>query len=188
MLPVKNTVIAAEVLQKAFVCDLTRCKGACCVEGDSGAPLEPEEAAVLESIFPQVVPFLRPEGVQAIREQGTSVVDSDGDLVTPLRDGQECAYTVFDPDGTAKCGIEQAYRAGAVPFIKPISCHLYPIRITKYRDFEAVNYHQWDICQPACALGEALQVPVYAFLKEPLIRRYGPDWYAEVEKAATEST
>ena len=187
MLPLDKTILSDEILQEAFVCDLKRCKGACCVAGDSGAPLEAEEARVLEEIWPQVKPFLRPEGVHALEAQGPWVTDADGDQTTPLVEGQECAYTLFDEDGTAKCGIEKAYRAGAIPFIKPISCHLYPIRVTTYPSFEALNYHRWEVCSPACELGAALKVPVYRFLKEPLIRRYGEAWYAALEESATAS-
>ena len=187
MLPLDKTILSDELLQEAFVCDLTRCKGACCVAGDSGAPLEEEEAKTLEEIWPAVKPFLRPEGIQAIEEQGTWVTDADGDQTTPLIDGQECAYTLFEADGTAKCGIEKAYREGAIPFIKPISCHLYPIRVTKYPSFEALNYHRWEVCAPACELGASLKVPVYKFLKEPLVRRYGPAWYEALEESANAS-
>jgi hypothetical protein len=154
------------------------------VEGDSGAPVEEAEAKILEEIFLKVKPFLRPEGIKAIEEQGTSVTDWDGELVTPLVKGKECAYVIFDEKGITKCGIEKAWEAGAVDFQKPVSCHLYPVRITPYRDFDAVNYHKWNICSPACTLGKELEVPVYKFLEAPLIRKYGAEWYGELEGVA----
>ena len=186
MLQIDDTIISLEILTEEFVCNLSACKGACCVEGDAGAPLEKTELKILAKEFRAIRPFLRPEGVKAIELQGTSIKDIDGEWVTPLREGKECAYTVFDADGTAKCGIENAWKAGKTTFRKPISCHLYPIRTKKYESFEAINYNRWHICSDACALGRELKVPVYKFLKEPLIRRYGESWYAELEIAATE--
>ena len=124
---------------------------------------------------------MRPEGIAAIKKQGTSVQDWDGEMVTPLVNDKECAYVIFDEKGITKCGIEKAWEDGVIDFKKPISCHLYPIRITYYRDFDALNYHKWDICSPACTLGAELKVPVYRFLKDALIRKYGEDWYAEIE-------
>lgn len=182
MIELDNTIFSEDIFDKQFVCNLDACKGACCVEGDGGAPVAENEVAILEDIYTKVKPFLRPEGIVAIAQQGTSTTDWDGEKVTPLVNGKECAYVVFDEKGITKCGIEKAYEAGAVDFKKPISCHLYPIRITKYRDFDALNYHKWEICRAACALGESLKVPVFAFLKEPLIRHYGAEWYQELEE------
>ncbi len=187
MIAIEDTLISEDLLEKQFVCDLSKCKGACCVEGDAGAPLEAHEVATLEEIFPEVQAFLQPEGIEAIKEQGAAVTDpADGEWVTPLVNGAECAYVIFDKNGTTKCGIEKAWEAGAVPFRKPISCHLYPVRIQKYPAYDAVNYHKWQICAPACDLGESLQVPVYKFLKDALIRKYGPDWYRELETLANQ--
>jgi hypothetical protein len=184
MIEIGRTLISDDVVEKKFVCDLNACKGACCVHGDSGAPLEDEETAMLEEVFEQVKPYLPAKGVKAIEKQGFWVIDSDGDKVTPLvSEGAECAYTVFE-NGFALCGIEKAWKDGKVAFRKPISCHLYPVRITKYKKFDAVNYEVWDICKPACACGEKLQVPVYRFLKDALTRKYGSDWYSQLEKAA----
>ncbi|MDG1534744.1 MAG: DUF3109 family protein, partial [Schleiferiaceae bacterium] len=140
-----------------------------------------------KKIYPKIREYLTDKGRNSIEKQGTSVAGI-GELETPLNDGKECAYTVFDADGTAKCGIEQAYNDGVVDWKKPISCHLYPIRIARYTDFEALNYDRWSICSDACALGEELKVPVYRFLKEPLIRKYGPDFYTELEEVAAHLT
>ena len=185
MFQIGDVIVSEEILEKQFVCDLSRCKGACCVEGDAGAPVTSEEAKIMEDIFEDVKPFLRPEGVAAIQKHGTTVTDpSDGELVTPLVNGAECAYVIFDEKGITKCGIEKAWESGAVDFRKPISCHLYPVRIAQYSDFEAVNYHKWEICSPACDLGASLQVPVYKFLKDSLITKYGSEWYLELEEVA----
>ncbi len=172
-----------DVREKEFVCNLDKCKGACCVEGDFGAPLDEDELAILEEIYPKVKPYLSKEGIKVIEKVGTHTVDDDGDLVTPVIDGRECVYAIYDKKGVLKCGIEQAYNDGKVSWKKPISCHLYPIRITKKKEFEALNYHKWHICSPACALGKELQVPVYKFLKDPLIRKYGEAWYEDLLKA-----
>lgn len=182
MIELGKTIISQDIFEKDFVCNLSACKGACCIEGDGGAPVTQEEIKILEEIYPKVEPYLRPEGIAAIKKQGTSVQDWDGEMVTPLVNGKECAYVIFDEKGITKCGIEKAYEDGVVHFKKPISCHLYPIRVTHYRDFDALNYHKWDICSPACTLGAELKVPVYRFLKDALIRKYGEDWYAEVEQ------
>jgi hypothetical protein len=183
MIEIGNKLLSSELFKKEFVCNLSACKGACCVEGNAGAPVEPEEAEILEKIYPKVRNYLTEKGRKSIENQGTSVAGI-GELETPLNDGKECAYTVFDLDGTAKCGIEQAYNDGVVDWKKPISCHLYPVRIAQYTDFEALNYDRWSICSDACALGEELKVPVYQFLKEPLIRKYGQAFYDELEEAA----
>src|SRR5690606_3878346 len=181
MILVGKAVLSDDVKENFFVCDLEQCKGACCVEGDAGAPLEEEEIGILDEIYPQVKSYLTEEGIETIERQGTWVYDQDGDKVTPtIGDNGACAYALTDERGILKCGIEQAYREGKVAFKKPISCHLYPIRITKYDDFEALNYDRRDIGDAACALGGSLGVPIYKFLKEPLIRKYGEDWYAEL--------
>ncbi len=186
MIVVQNTYLSDDIARKMFVCDLQRCKGACCTEGDAGAPLEADELPVVEEIFEQVKPYLTPQGLQAIEQQGKHVIDTDGDYGTPTVGNRECAYATFDSKGVLKCAIEEAYLDGKISFRKPISCHLYPIRITRYDQFHAVNYHRWDICDPACSLGESLQVPLYKFLKEPLTRKYGPEWYAELVTAIEE--
>jgi hypothetical protein len=181
MILVGNAVLSDEIKENFFVCDLEACKGACCVEGDSGAPLEDDETKILEEIYPFVKDYITEEGRQVIATQGTWVIDSDGDKVTPtLGANRECAYALYDGRGILKCGIEQAYLDGKISWKKPISCHLYPIRVTKYDQYDALNYNKWHICDPACQLGKSLQVPLYVFLKEALVRKYGEAWYAEL--------
>ncbi|MDT8415675.1 MAG: DUF3109 family protein [Flavobacteriaceae bacterium] len=185
MFQIDKTILSEELLEKAFVCDLNACKGACCVEGEAGAPLDEEETAILKSIYPKVKPFLRPEGIAAIEKQGTHIKTAQGFLETPLVGGKECAYVVFDEKQTALCGIERAYRDGAIDWPKPISCHLYPVRLQQYSSFTAVNYHRWQICDDACKLGASLGVPVYKFVKDALIRKFGEGWYAKLEEVAS---
>ena len=184
MIQVDDKIISFDVFEKKFVCDLSTCKGACCVEGDAGAPLTNKELDVLPYIYDQVKPYMRTEGIVEIEKQGFFVVDGDGDNTTPLVNNKECAFVVFDENEMARCTIEQAYNDGKIDFKKPISCHLFPIRIKQYRDFDAVNYEAINICKPACDCGEQLQVPVYSFLKEPLIRLYGEEWYGKLIEAA----
>lgn len=187
MIIVGETLVSEEIFEKKFVCDLQACKGACCVEGESGAPLEVEELSSLEEIYEIVKPYLRPEGIKAIEEKDLYEVDSDGDFVTTLvGDHGVCAYAFFDQQGIAKCALEQAFLDGKTNWKKPISCHLYPIRLAKLPEYTAVNYHHWPICKPACECGSKLEVPVYKFLKEPLIRRFGESWYQELELVASE--
>ncbi|SDE55804.1 DUF3109 family protein [Riemerella columbipharyngis] len=186
MIQIEDKLISEDIFSEEFVCNLSKCKGACCIEGDAGAPLEASELDILEEIFPKIKPYLRPEGVEAIEKQGTSVEDFEGDLVTPLIDNRDCAYVIFDEKGITKCGIEKAYEEGAIDWQKPISCHLYPIRVTEYTTFTAFNYHEWPICSDACELGKELKVPVYKFLKNPLIRKYGEDFYETLSAVATE--
>ena len=187
MIVIDKIILSDEIIEKQFVCNLTACKGACCVEGDSGAPLEAAEVKMLESISKKVLPYLTDEGKAAIEAQGTSVTE-EGEARTPLINNRACAYVTFDEKGTALCAIEKAYNDKQIDFKKPVSCHLYPIRIKKYEDFEAVNYSSWDICDPACTLGKELQVPVYKFLKEPLIRKYGEDFYNVLDQVASGTT
>ncbi|KJD31751.1 hypothetical protein PK35_13450 [Tamlana nanhaiensis] len=184
MFQLGKTIVSEDVLEKDFVCNLNACKGACCIDGDAGAPLNLEETKILEEIYPKVKPFLRKEGVEAIEKQGTFITTEDDELETPLINGADCAYVIFDDSNTALCAIEEAYNQGEVDWKKPVSCHLYPIRVQDYTEFSAVNYHKWQICDDACELGEELGVPVYKFVKEALIRKFGADWYAELEKIA----
>ncbi len=181
MIEIGDTIVSRDLLNKAFVCDLEACKGACCVQGDSGAPLEEDERAILDKEYDAIKPYLLDEGRKAIDRQGSSVIDSDGDLGTPLVEEGACAYAIFE-NGKALCGIEKAWKAGATAVSKHVSCHLYPVRVSSYSSFKAVNYHRWKICDPACQLGEQLEVPVYVFLKDALIRRFGPEWYHELEQ------
>lgn len=187
MIMVQDKLVSDEVATEHFICNLAACKGACCWEGDSGAPLEKAELPILDTIFEQVKPFLSPAGIAVLEKQGLYVWSEEGkDWATPLIDNGPCAYMTYDAFGTAKCGIEQAWRAGVTDFQKPISCHLYPIRVEKNEEigFEALNYDRWDICSAACTLGEKEKVPVYRFLKEAIVRAYGEDFYEELDAAA----
>ncbi len=184
MFEIGKTLVSEDLLDSDFVCNLSACKGACCVDGDAGAPLEDAETEILVDIYSAVKPFLRAAGIAAIEEQGAFVKGDDGEWETTLVNGSECAYVIFDEKGITKCGLEVAYNAGATSWKKPVSCHLYPVRTREYSAFTAVNYHQWDICSDACTLGAALQVPVYVFVKDALIRKFGPEWYSELELVA----
>ncbi|MCF2517815.1 DUF3109 family protein [Dyadobacter sp. CY351] len=186
MILIDNTCISDDIEDQLFVCNLDKCKGACCVEGDSGAPLDEDELAILDEIYPHVEPYLTQAGKDVIAKEGTYTKDWDGDYVTPIINGKECAYALYDERGILKCGIEQAYNDGKIAYKKPISCHLYPIRVTKYEQYHALNYDRWEICSPACSLGEELGVPVYKFLKDPLIRAYGPKWYNQLTQEIEE--
>jgi hypothetical protein len=183
MIEHRGTLLSEELFEKLFVFNLDACKGACCEVGDSGAPLEPEEAKLIDQHYKAIQPYMTARGKKSVKDQGcTSVVDMDGELVTPLvQEYAECVYAKKDKKGIWKCGIEQAYHEGKIPFNKPKSCHLYPIRVTKLKYHDALNYHQWEICDAACALGAKLGVPVFRFLKESLTRVYGADWYEELE-------
>lgn len=177
MLQIEDTIISMDVIESQFICDLCKCKGECCVDGEAGAPLEEEEDDKINEILPIIWDELSPKAQALINEQGISYKDYDGELVTSIVNGNECVFTYFDEDGVCKCVIDNAYREGRISVPKPISCHLYPIRLQKYRDFTAVNYHKWSICEPAIKLGTKEGVAVYEFLKEPLIRKFGEKWY-----------
>jgi hypothetical protein len=187
MIIIQDKILSDDLVAEQFLCNLDACKGACCWEGDAGAPLEADELDVLDTIYPAVSPYLSPAGRAAVAQQGRYTFDEDDDTFrTPLIDGGPCAYMTFNGEGVALCGIEQAWQAGAVDFQKPISCHLYPIRITMNPKigFEALNYERWEICAAACAHGKAAQLPVYQFVKDALIRKYGSDFYEELDHYA----
>jgi hypothetical protein len=186
MVEVGKAVISFDVLTKPFVCDLNTCKGICCIEGDAGAPVTETEIEKLKEILPIVWDDLEPQAREVIDRQGVSYKDIEGDDVTSIVDGKECVFTYRDTDGTCKCAIEKAYREGRTDFYKPISCHLYPIRLTQSGEYTMVNYHRWEVCKCACKLGKKLDIPVYKFLKEPLIRRFGAEWYKELETVVKE--
>lgn len=186
MIQIGDVVVSFDVFREKFICDLDACKGACCIEGDAGAPVEIDEIAKLESVLPAVWDELSQEARNLIDKQGVVYADRDGDLVTSIINGKDCVFTCYDQRGYCYCAIEKAYREGKVDFYKPVSCHLYPIRVGNYGVYKAVNYHKWDVCKAAVLLGKKENVPVYKFLKEPLIRKFGKEWYEELEIAARE--
>lgn len=185
MFQLGKSIVSEDLIEKEFVCNLGACKGECCIAGEAGAPLSKEETKILTNIYPQVKPFLRKEGIKSIESQGAFITNHMEELETPLVKGKECAYMTFTENGTASCGIEDAYNAGAVNFKKPISCHLYPVRVQEYSEFSAVNYHKWPICNDACTLGTSLKIPVYKFVKDALIRKFGENWFIALEKIAS---
>lgn len=184
MIQVGDIILSDDIFEEHFICDLSKCKGSCCVEGDAGAPLEPEEMEPIKSILPIIWDDLSPQARDLIESQGISYEDYDGEQVTSIINGRECVFTYVDEDGVTKCAIEKANREGKTDVRKPISCHLYPIRVKKYRGYTALNYSRWSICKPAIALGKTHGVKIYQFLKEPLIRAYGEEWYNEMCEAA----
>ena len=186
MLQIDDTIISFDLFDKCFVCDLSSCKGICCIEGDAGAPLEDGEIEKLEEILPVVWDDLSTMSKKIIEKQGVYYIDQDLEPVTSIVDGRECVFTYTDENGMCKCAIEKAYREGKTDFYKPISCHLYPVRVQKYNEFLAVNYHHWKVCECARTLGNQLKIPVYKFLKEPLIRKFGEVWYEQMEIAEKE--
>lgn len=184
MLQISDRVISLQILEEKFVCDLEKCRGACCVQGDAGAPLLDEEVVILRDIFPLIRTYLRPESVEAIERKGTHVVDTnDDEQVTPLLNEKECVYAVFE-NGIARCAIEQAWSDKKISFRKPVSCHLYPVRVKEYDNFTAVNYDRWPVCRPAISNGRKLDVPVYVFCRESIIRRFGDGFFRELEIAS----
>ena len=185
MIQIENALVSFDVFEEKFCCDLAYCKGACCVEGDSGAPLEKEEPTQIEADYDGIREYMKPEGIEAVQQQGFAVIDRDGDLVTPLIQNKECAYAI-EENGACWCAIEKAWTEGKSKFRKPVSCHLYPIRITKYDGFEALNYNKWDICACARKKGVEKGIPLYRFLKDALIVKYGEEWYEQLEYAAQE--
>ena len=184
MVQIGSVIVSLDILEKRFVCHPAKCKGLCCVYGESGAPLIDEEIDVLQKVYPKVKTYMTPAGIAIVEQDGVYVTDSDNDKVTPLiGNGEDCVYS-FNEKGVYYCAIEKAFVKGETDFRKPVSCHLYPIRITKYKAFEAVNYHHWHICSDAPELGEKTGIPLYIFLKEALIRKYGDEWYHQLCLAA----
>jgi len=182
IIEIGKVLVSSDLLDKHFVCDLNACKGACCVEGDDGAPVNQEEIDLIEEHLDDIKPYMNKEGLEVVNEQGVFYMDRFNEPVTSLVNDKDCVFVTLDDKGITKCGIEQAYREGKIPFNKPVSCHLYPIRVSKFSTFESLNYDRWKICNPACSLGEQLKVPIYKFLKEPITRAYGEDFYKEIEK------
>ncbi len=206
MLAIGEALIHDDVLKESFTCDLNRCKGGCCVAGDAGAPLLEEELDMLNRVYEKVKPYMTPEGIKTIEKEGKYVYDKDDrEYVTPLivrtkaqkeklrlskdrnenarADLKECAYTYFDK-GIALCGIEKAYSEGKIEFKKPLSCHLYPIRITRANGYDSLVYDRWEVCSPACDLGKLTKIPVYEFVSAALLRKYGQSWLTELRTAA----
>ena len=181
MLLVDNIMVSDELYLVNFVCPMEKCLGACCVEGDAGAPLEEEEISLLEDYQEQIMEYMIPEGIETVKKNGVFDYDIEGSYVTPLIRGGDCAFINFT-DGIAWCAIEKAYEEQKIPFRKPLSCHLYPVRISKVGKNEAVNYHRWQICNVALKKGNETNTPLYVFLKDALIRKYGQSWYAKLEE------
>ena len=187
MIAIDNVLVSDQVVEAQFVCDLMKCKGGCCEDGDAGAPLEKDELEIINRIFEAIKPYLTKEGLRWIEKHGRYVYDREFGWVTPTIEGKMCVYGFRDQNGIIKCGIEQAYRDGKIDFKKPVSCHLYPITLKsgKKGEYDRVNYEPREtLCKPACGLGKKLKVPVFEFLKEPIIRKYGEDFYNALEKVA----
>lgn len=186
MIQIDDVIVSLDMLEERFCCDLDACKGECCIEGDAGAPLELDEVAELENVLDVIWDDLSPEAQKVIDEQGVAYTDQDGDLVTSIVNGKDCVFTCYDEKGYCYCAIEKAYRAGKCNFYKPVSCHLYPARIKDFGAFKGVNYHRWNVCKAAVLKGQQLDLRVYQFLKEPLIRKFGQAWYDELDDAVKE--
>ena len=183
MIEIDGKIVSDDILTECFACDIARCKGECCVDGNSGAPLEMEEADILEAEYENYKPYMTPEGIESVERQGFMVVDCDGDYTTPLVDDAECAYS-YRENGITLCAIEKAFREGKCSFRKPISCHLYPIRLISLSNGTiGLNYHRWNVCSSACENGRKLGIPVYKSLREPIIRRFGEEFYKALECA-----
>ena len=186
MYQIGDVLISDEVLTERFVCDLEKCMGACCIEGDAGAPVDLDEIMQIEEVLTIIWDQLSIPARKVINKQGVAYSDPEGQLVTSIVNGKDCVFTCYDEKGGCYCALEKAYREGKTQFYKPLSCHLYPIRHKKVGDLDALNYHRWDVCKAAVLLGEQLDVRVYEFLKEPLIRKFGEEWYHELEDAVAE--
>jgi hypothetical protein len=185
LIQIDDTLISDTILEERFACNIDACKGACCIEGDKGAPLEKGEIDLISNNLSRILPYVDEEGRKHIEENGFFEEDFDGELVTQCLPDGRCVFTRRKSDGSLACGMEEAYYQKKSDFLKPISCHLYPIRIQQYEDFTALNYHEWDICKPACTKGSALNIKIYEFAKKALIRKFGEEWY-EALKAADE--
>lgn len=185
MLIVDHILVSEDLIDEQFCCDLSQCAGACCIEGDAGAPIAPDEVGDLEDNFPIFRKYMTAEGVAKVEADGTFDYDMEGEFATPLLSDEACAYVYYE-NGIAKCAIEKAFLNGEIDFQKPISCHLYPIRVKQLPDYEALNYHRWAVCTAACSKGLEKKIPVYQFLKAPLTRKYGAEWYKKLEQSVQE--
>lgn len=186
MFIIKDTLVSLDLIERFFVCDLSECKGQCCIDGDAGAPLLLSEKEEIDKNLDEIIPLLTPGGKKAIEKEGSAYYDSDGDLVTSLIEGCNCAFTTFDENGVCLCALEKGYRENKLPQLKPSSCHLYPVRLAKVGDLTALNFHKWKICRCAEKNGRQLGIRAYQFLKQPLTRKFGKEWYEELEKVAEE--
>lgn len=185
MIQIQDTIVSFDVITGQFCCDLAKCHGACCVEGDAGAPVTPQEIAQIEELLPEIADMLSPSALMVIEEQGVAYSDPEGELVTSIVDGRDCVFTVHE-GGNCYCAIEKAFLEGRCSFRKPVSCHLYPIRVKRLGQYWGLNYDRWDVCRPAVIKGRRLGLPVYRCLREPLIRRFGQEWYDELELTVQE--
>lgn len=183
MLQIQNTIVTLDLAEEFFCCDLEKCLGACCIEGDAGAPVTIDEVGKIEEVLPVVEPEMLPRAVEEVRQNGVAYVDQEGDLVTTILDGRNCAFTCYAPGGICLCALEKAFREGKTGFKKPASCSLYPLRLTTYPTFTAVNYHRWKICRDAVANGRKKGIRLYQFLRGPLTERFGKEWYDELAQA-----
>lgn len=186
MYQIGDVLISDEVLTERFVCDLEKCMGACCIEGDAGAPVDLDEIMQIEEVLPIIWDQLSIPARKVINKQGVAYTDPEGQLVTSIVNNKDCVFTCYDEKGCCFCALEKAYREGKTKFYKPLSCHLYPIRHKRVGDLDALNYHQWEVCKAAVLLGQKKDVRVYEFLKEPLIRKFGEAWYQELTEAVEE--
>lgn len=181
MFQIQNTLVSLDLAEEFFCCDLSKCLGACCIEGDAGAPVTPDEVEKIKESLPAIEADMLPRAVEEVRRNGVAYTDEEGDLVTTLLDGRNCAFTCYGPGGVCLCALEKARREGRTSWLKPASCALYPLRLTEYPSFTAVNYHRWSICRDAVANGRRLGIRLYQFLEEPLTERFGAEWYAELK-------
>lgn len=186
MIVLENTLISEDIIDKNFICNIEKCKGACCIEGSSGAPLELDEVSIIETHIDKIKPYMNSEGLGLLSENNFYETDSDGDLVTTCLPSGECVFVTYNSLGQLQCAIQNAYHKKQLDFEKPISCHLYPIRVSQVGDYKALNYNKWDICSPACELGNQHQMPIYKFLETPLKRMFGAQWYQELSALADE--
>lgn len=186
MFLIKNTLVSLELIERYFVCDLDSCLGQCCIDGDAGAPLLPEEKDAIDAHLESILPLLNPAARRIVEEEGSSYIDEEGDLVTQIVEGRDCVFTTYAEGGKCLCALEKAYREGKLPQLKPSSCHLYPVRLKKLGDLTGVNLHRWKICKCAEINGRLKKVRAYEFLKEPLIRKFGEAWYEELCQTADE--
>ena len=187
ILQVGDVLLTSDIITEKFCCDLEACKGICCVEGDAGAPVTVEEIAELENVVEHIVDDLSPKALKVLEEQGVAYTDQEGDLVTSIVDNKDCCFTCYSPDGICLCATERAFRSGKTSWCKPISCYLYPVREKTLSDGTvALNYHRWNVCRDAVKKGRELNLPVWKFLREPLIKRFGADWYAELEEVVAQ--